>query len=103
MKKYRVQTDKECSPELQTLELAERTYEKWKDYYMADGVIAEESFVEIVESTDDFDAYKVIKKVIAVVDDERTELGTPREEGIDWDYWADWREVEPAVLEEEEA
>lgn len=68
-------------------------YERWRDDYITDGVVAEESFVEIVESEDGFEDYKIIKKVIAVIDNERTELRTPREEGFDWDYWAKWQEV----------
>jgi hypothetical protein len=39
----------------------------------------------------------VIKKVIAVIDHDRTELRTPREEGFDWDYWAKWKEVEVVI------
>jgi len=95
MKKYIVLTDRgDCSPRLQILEQAERVYERWKDDYMSDGVIADESYVEIAESEDDFEDYKVIKKVIAVIDHDRNELRTPREEGFDWDYWAKWEETE---------
>ncbi|HEY2495106.1 MAG TPA: hypothetical protein VGI33_19625 [Paenibacillus sp.] len=82
MKKYRVQTDKDSSAPLLTLDQAERVFERWKDDYSSDGVQADESFVEIVESDDDFEDYKVIKKVIAVIDHDRTELRTPREEGL---------------------
>lgn len=60
---------------------------------MLEGVQAYQSYVEIVESENDFEDYKVIKKVLAVVDDDRAELGTPREEGVDFDYWAKWEEV----------
>lgn len=94
MKQYRVQTDKDYSAKLETLDQAERVYERWKDDYMCDCVVAGESLVEIVESEDDFEDYKVIKKVVAVIDNERTELRTPREEGFDWDYWAKWIEME---------
>lgn len=93
MIKYRVQTDRDRSAPLLTLEQAERVFERWKDDYISDGVQADESYVEIVESDDDFDDCKVIKKVIAVIDHDRTELRTPREEGFDWDYWAKWEEI----------
>jgi hypothetical protein len=91
--KYRVHTENDLSLEYDSLEQAEKVFERWKDNLMVDGVTAYESYVELAESADDFDDYKVIKKVIAVVDDDRTELGTPREEGFDWDYWAKWQEV----------
>jgi len=81
------------SEEFESLELAKKTYESWKDYLMSECVQANESFVEIVESNDDFEDYTIIKQVIAVVDDDRTELKSPREEGCDWDYWAKWHEV----------
>lgn len=93
MEKYRVHTDKDCSPELQTLDQAERVYERWKDDYMSGSVVANESFVEIVVSEDDFEDYRIVKKVLAVIDNDRTELRAPREEGFDWDYWAKWQEV----------
>lgn len=93
MKQYQVQTDKDYSPLLPTLEQAERVFESWKDDYMGDGVVADESYVAIAESEDDFENYTVIKKVIATIDHDRTELRTPREEGFDWDYWAKWQEV----------
>lgn len=93
MIKFRVHTEMDCSFELNTLEEAEKTFERWKDNLMGDGVTAGESYVEIAKSDDDFEDYKVIKKVIAAVDHDRTELGTPREEGCDWDYWAKWEDV----------
>lgn len=93
MKKYMVITDRDSSAPLLTLDQAERVFESWKDDYMSDGVCADESYVEIVESDDDFEDHKVIKRVIAVIDHDRTELRTPREEGFDWDYWAKWQEV----------
>jgi hypothetical protein len=93
LKQYRIQSDNDFSAELDTFEKAIETFESWKDDYMSDAVVAGETFVEIVESEDAFDDYKVIKKVIAVIDNNRHELGTPREEGFDWDYWAKWEEV----------
>ena len=94
MVKYRVHTDMDCSNEHDSLEAAEKIFERWKDDLMAEGVQANETFVEIARSDDDFEDYEVIKKVIAVVDHDRTELRTPREEGFDWDYWAKWQEVD---------
>lgn len=93
MIEYRVHTENACSNELESLEEALKVFDRWKDDLMSDGVVADESYVEIVKSNDDFEDYESVRKVIAVVDDERTELGTPREEGFDWDYWAKWKEV----------
>lgn len=94
MKKYRVHTESGVvSRELETLEEAKKEFENWKDYLMSESVTADESFVEIVVSEDGFEDYTVIKKVIAVIDNDRTELGTPKEEGFDWEYWAKWQEV----------
>ncbi|TCK01358.1 UNVERIFIED_ORG: hypothetical protein BDK47_11649 [Anoxybacillus amylolyticus] len=93
MKKYRVRTEMEYSMELNTLEEAEKVFNTWKEDLMAEGVVIDETFVEIIESENDFDDYRVIRKVIAVIDHDRYELGTPREEGFDWDYWAKWQEV----------
>jgi len=93
MVKYRVHTDRDCSNEFDSLEAAEKVFERWKDSLMSEGVEANETFVEIAKSSDESDDYEVIKKVIAVVDHDRTELRTPREEGFDWDYWARWQEV----------
>jgi len=94
VKKYRVHTESGVvSRELETLEEAKKEFENWKDYLMSESVTADESFVEIVVSEDGFEDYTVIKKVIAVIDNDRTELGTPKEEGFDWEYWAKWQEV----------
>jgi hypothetical protein len=92
MKKYRVETEKYFE-EFDKIEKAESYFNYQKDELMSDGVVADETFVELTESVDAFENHKVIKKVIAVVDNERHELGTPREEGFDWDYWAKWQEV----------
>lgn len=92
---YMVISEDYSSVPFDTLELAEELYEKWKDEMMAEGVQADETFIEIVASSDGWDDdYRVIKKVVAVIDNDRTELGSPREEGCDWDYWAKWQEVE---------
>lgn len=93
MPKFRVQTDKDSSPPLLTIDQAERVFERWKDDYIGDGVVADESYVEIVESDDDFENDKVIKKIIAVIDHERTKRRPPRKAGIDWDYWAKWEKI----------
>lgn len=93
MTRYRVCTDMTCTNEIDNLVVAEKMFERWKDDLMADGVVAGESYIEIQKSDDDFEDYEVIKKVLAVIDNDRHELGTPREEGFDWDYWAKWKEV----------
>jgi hypothetical protein len=99
VKMYRVHTEMDVSGEFESLDQAEKIFERWKDEMMAEGVTENDSFVEIVESVDDFEDYKIVKKVIAAIDHERTELRTPREEGCDWDYWAKWREVTEDISE----
>jgi hypothetical protein len=84
--------------EFEDLKEAEKYYEFWKDELMADGVVAGETFVEITESDDDFETENIIRKVVAVVDNDRHELGTPREEGFEWDYWAKWQDVTDNAL-----
>ncbi|ATF13616.1 hypothetical protein A616_17005 [Brevibacillus brevis X23] len=91
---YRVHTNMDCSNEFESPEEAEKVYENWKDSMMTDSVVANKSYVEIAKSSDGFEDYEVIKKVIAAIDLDRTELRTPREEGFDWDYWAKWQEVD---------
>ena len=77
-----------------TLEKAERYYDDHKRNRMAEGVNFEDTFVSIVESEDEFETEKVIKKVIAVYDEELTkEIGTPEENGYEWVSWAKWSEV----------
>lgn len=71
---------------------AEEQYEVVKDTLMSEGV-NEDSYVQLVSSEDEFEECCVIKRADAVIDEERTELRTPREEGFDWDYWARWQEV----------
>jgi hypothetical protein len=93
MTKYQVNTEDASSEEFDQIEDAEKLYEFWKDNKMADGV-NEDSYVEIVASNDDFADHWVVKKVVAVEDHERNELLSPREEGMDWDYWAKWKRVE---------
>jgi hypothetical protein len=93
MTKYRVSTDMDCTNELDCLHEAENIFDGWKDDLMSEGVTENESYVEIQKSDDDFNDYEVIKKVIAVRDNDRNELGTPKEEGFEWDYWAKWHAV----------
>ena len=93
MKKYRVHTEFDCSEEFETFEEAQKLFEYYKDELMAEGVVENESFVEIVNSEDDFDNYEVVKKVVAIRDGERMAISTPKEDGYDWAYWAKWKEV----------
>lgn len=98
MTKYRVHTDRTESEEFHEFEKADELYESWKDDKMSEGV-TEDSYVEIVASDDDFEDHRIIKRAVAVVDNDRNELGTPREEGMDWDYWAKWEESVPCEFE----
>lgn len=92
MKKYRVTM--ECDfEEFEDFQEASNYFEFWKDELMNDGVVAEETIIEFIESEDDFKNEKIIKKLVAVIDDDRHELGKPRDEGFDWDYWAKWQDV----------
>lgn len=93
MKKYRVLTDRDYV-ELDSLEKAKNVYENWKDNYMSDGVVADESFVELTVTEDDYETEQTIEKVIAVVDEEQfNDFGHPSEQGMEWDYWAKWQVV----------
>lgn len=93
MKKYRIQTEMDFY-EADSYKQAWKIFHRWKDDMMAEGVVADETFIAIIESEDDFETETVIRKLIAVVDNERMELGTPEQEGIpDWEYWAKWQEV----------
>lgn len=99
--KYRVQTDRAVTVAFDKLEDAEARFEYWKDYKMGDGV-TEDSFVEIVKAEDDFEDYTVIKRVFAVIDEERTLKSPPSEAGYtEWTYWAKWQEedlTEPLIV-----
>lgn len=94
-KQYGVRDDWEGLMEtMDTLEKAEKLFESVKEDKMSQGVSFKESFVSIVESEDDFETEKTIKKVIAVEDKELTkEIGTPVQNGYDWVSWAKWLEV----------
>lgn len=89
---YRVATEYE-SLEINGYDKALNYYEFVKESRMSEGVTADESYVELQRSEDGFEDYKVLKRATAVIDHDRIELRTPREEGFDWDYWAKWEEV----------
>lgn len=81
---------------MSTLEEAEKYYESIKESKMADGVDANESFVSIVESEDEFETETELRRSIVVKDDDLTkEIGTPEENGFEYKYWAKWEEVKP--------
>jgi H2-forming N5,N10-methylenetetrahydromethanopterin dehydrogenase-like enzyme len=94
-KKYGVRDDWDGLMEIMdTLEHAEKLYESVKESKISEGVDINESFVSIVESEDDFETETEIKKVVVVRDDELTkEIGTPQENGYEYNYWAKWKEV----------
>lgn len=92
MKKYRVDTPSWASQEFEDLEKALAKYEMTKDFQMGEGV-DEDSYVELVCSEDDFEDYKVLKRAMVVVDEERMKNGLPRDAGYDFDYWAKWEEL----------
>ncbi|MFI2856952.1 hypothetical protein ACH6EH_07400 [Paenibacillus sp. JSM ZJ436] len=99
--KYMVVTNDHISNPFGALKEAVEMFEVLQNDMMSEGVQEGETYIEIIASTDDFeDDRRVIKKVFAVIDHDRTELSTPREEGMDWDYWAKWVEVEDINLPE---
>lgn len=93
MKKYRVQTDS-WFKEFETLEEAEKEF-YWKaEDMMSEGVSAYETNICLLEYNEVMKEEKIIKEYLAVVDDDREELGTPEEEGYpEWDYWAKWEDI----------
>ncbi|TYS55773.1 hypothetical protein FZD47_25435 [Bacillus infantis] len=91
MEKYRVDTDTWSSGEYTSREKAEAVYEYYKDQKMADGV-SEESYVELVRSMDDFEGGEVVKRANVVMDEEKMKISTPKDDGLEWDYWAKWQE-----------
>lgn len=93
MKKYRVDTDTWSSKEFKNLQEAENEYEYTKDQEMGEGV-NEDSYVQLVCSEDYFEDYEIIKIARTVVDEERMKISTPKQEGLEWDYWAKWLEYE---------
>lgn len=99
--KYRVQTDRGDSSPFDRLEDAENHFEYLKDFKMGDGV-TEDSYIEIVKLYDDFEDYTVIKRVFAVIDEERTLKSPPSGAGYtEWTYWAKWQEEdlkEPLII-----
>lgn len=93
MSLWRVQTDTWTSNEYESLDLAMLQFEKTKDREIGEGV-TEDSYVELVVSHDNFDDYHVIKRVNAIIDEERMEKeGSPDEQGYDFQWWAKWQEV----------
>lgn len=91
MKKYIVQTENWQSEEIEELTDAVAEYEDTKDRVIGEGV-TEDSFVELVSSEDDFEDYEIVKRADVVVDEEKMAISTPKEEGLDWDYWAKWQD-----------
>lgn len=91
MRKYRVDILSWFSREYEDFDKAIEEYEKTKDFEMAEGV-NEDTYVELVCSEDNFDDYEVIKRAVAVVDEEKTAKEHPRDIGYDWEYWAKWKE-----------
>jgi hypothetical protein len=79
---------------MDTLEDAEKLYNWVKEEKISEGVDINESFVSIVESEDEFETETEIKRSIIVRDDElMKEIGTPEENGYEYEYWAKWQEV----------
>lgn len=95
---YFVRTDSDWSLTFNTLKEAEKCFEDWKDDYMSEGVSLDDSFVELHEAKskddEDVDNSKVIKRVEVVVDEQKhKEAGSPKDNGMDFEFWAKWQEV----------
>lgn len=95
---YFVRTDNDWSLMFNTLREAEKCFEEWKDDYMAEGVSLDDSFVEIYEANSkkdgDIDNARVIRRVEAAVDEQQhNSLGAPQDNGMDFQFWAKWQEV----------
>lgn len=92
--KYFVCTDNDTSKDFDDLNEAQEVFERWKDDYMGDSVCAGESYVELHEYDEEKDDSKLIKKVLAVVDEAKMKINTPKEEGYEYDYWAEWQVID---------
>lgn len=94
MKQYEIRTDNHWSGIISTKEEALERFEVWKDSLMGEGVSIDESYVELIEISDDFETETAIKKAIAVIDEDmHKDAGEPRQNGYDFDFWAKWKEV----------
>lgn len=81
----------DCADSVEEVEIL---FESIKESKMDRGVQIGESFVSIVETEDDFETETIIKKVVAVQDEELTkEIGTPEQNGYEWLFWAKWQEA----------
>lgn len=86
---YRVDTNTWSSGEYSDKERAEEIFEQYKDIKMGDGVDYD-SYVELVS----LDEESVLKRVEIEEDIQKfKELGTPEENGMDFQFWAKWKEV----------
>lgn len=92
MKKYKAFSERFTSKEFTDYEEALKEYEEIKDREISDQVDMD-SYVELIESEDDFEDGVTIKKAIIVVDEEKMAISTPKDEGYEWDYWAKWQET----------
>ncbi|MCM3314844.1 hypothetical protein M3626_20830 [Psychrobacillus sp. MER TA 17] len=92
MKQYRVETFSWTGKEYTSYGEALRSYELTKDIEMGEGV-DEDSYVELVCSSDGFEDTEVLMRAVPVVDEEKMKIDSPRAHGYDWDYWAKWKET----------
>ena len=90
---YRVDTDTWSSNEFTSRDKAEIAYELYKNNKLASGVDFD-SYVELIFSDDDFDNYIVLKRAEIVEDEQQyKDVGTPEENGMEFQFWAKWKEV----------
>ncbi|RQW19865.1 hypothetical protein EH196_06885 [Bacillus sp. C1-1] len=92
MKQYRVDTISWSGKEFDSYEEALGSYELTKDREMGEG-IDQDSYVELVCSSDGFESHEVLIRAVPIVDEEKMKINTPREQGYEWDYWAKWKET----------
>lgn len=94
---YIVRTEEGDVRTVTGLREAEKCFEEIKNTSMSNVVSFDDSFVELYEAKsetdEDIDNAVLLKRVVPVVDEKQyKEFGTPEENGMDFQYWAKWKE-----------
>lgn len=93
MKKYRVFSERYTSKDFTNLEEAVKEYGNIKDKEINDEP-DQDTYVELIMSTDDFEDSVTIRKAVLVEDEELMSKTPPKELGRDdIDYWVKWQET----------
>lgn len=94
MKKYKVYSERNTSKEFTDINEALKEYESMKDWEITNECDTD-TYVELIVSVDDFEDSETIRKSVIVEDEDRMAISKPREDGLDFDYWATWKELLP--------